>query len=65
MRDGVLQTPEIQNLPNPEGCLWIFPCFANICRCKATENYNFFLQKNLKMLLALDSIQSNRVGGEH
>ena len=49
MRDGVLQTLEIQSLPNPEGCFGISPCFADIYRCKATENFNFFLQKNLKM----------------
>lgn len=49
MRDGVLQTLEIQSLPNPEGCFGISPCFADIYRCKATENFNFFLQKYLKM----------------
>lgn len=46
--NGVLQTLEIQSLPNPEGCLGISPCFADIYRCKATENFNFFLQKILK-----------------
>lgn len=53
--NGVLQTPEIQSLPNPEGCFWISPCFADIYRCKATENFNFFQPKNLKMFPALAS----------
>lgn len=61
--NGVLQTPEIQSLPNPEGCFGISPCFADIYRCKATENFNFFLQKNLKMFWHW--LPTNQVGGEH
>lgn len=55
IRDGVLQTPEIQSLPNPEGCFWISPCFADIYRRKATENFNFLQPKNLKMFLTFVS----------
>ena len=53
--NGALQPTEIQNLPNPEGCFGISPCFADIYRCKATENFNFFQPKKLKMFPALAS----------
>lgn len=59
--DGVSQPPENQILPNSEGYIWIPPCFADIYRCKATENFNFFLSKNLKMFLALASTQSSKM----
>lgn len=57
---GASQPPETQSLPNPEGCFGISPCFADIYRCKATENFNFFLQKNPKMFLALASTHKTR-----